>query len=202
MCEPLILASGSPRRRELLDRIGVDYRVIVADIDETPRPGEPPRAYVRRMAQAKAEAVWAREGGAGCVLAADTIVVLDGELLGKPRDAEQAAAMLRRLSGRTHEVMTAVVLRAADGEDRHALNVSRVRFGALDDAWIRAYCATGEPLDKAGSYGVQGSAAAHIEHLEGSFYSVMGLPLFETARLLEAAGWALAPRPAPGVNRN
>ncbi|MEJ8568456.1 Maf family protein [Elongatibacter sediminis] len=192
----LILASASPRRRDLLNQLGIAHRVEPADIDETPYPGEPPADYVIRMATEKAEAVRSRFDGYGGILAADTTVVLDGSMLGKPADETEAAGMLHRLSGRTHEVMSAVALLTPDGKSRSALNVSRVAFAPLDDEWIRAYCATGEPLDKAGAYGVQGRAAARIRHLEGSFHCVMGLPLYETTGLLHAAGWDLR----PGVN--
>ncbi len=193
MDDPLILASSSPRRRELLDRIGVRYRVVPADIDESRIPDEPARAYVERIAMDKAATVLDREGQAGPVLAADTIVILDGEILGKPGDASQAAGMLRRLSGNTHVVMSAVALLVPGGEPGAALSVSRVTFGQLDDGWIEAYCASGEPLDKAGSYGIQGPAAERIRRLEGSFSGVMGLPLYETGELLRAAGWILVP---------
>jgi septum formation protein len=184
----LILASGSPRRRELLDQIGVRYRVTCADIDERQYAGEAARDYVQRMAMDKAAAVLSREGPGRPILAADTIVVLDGVVLGKPCDAGHAAEILRRLSGRTHEVMSAVVLLAPGAAVRRTLNVSRVTFAPLDDDWISAYCASGEPLDKAGAYAIQGLAAQRIERLEGSFSGVMGLPLYETSELLRAAG--------------
>ena len=190
---PLILASGSPRRRALLDQLNIAFRVVAADIDESPRSGELPGDYARRIALEKAEAVHARENARQAVLAADTIVVLDGELFGKPRDERHAFEMLRQLSARTHEVISAVALLMPEGSRRSAQSVSRVRFAPLEDAWIEAYCATGEPLDKAGAYGVQGLAAARIEHLEGSFSGVMGLPLYETGELLRAAGWTLLP---------
>ena len=139
----------------------------------------------------KATTVLAREGGAVTVLAADTIVVADGIVLGKPRDRRDATDMLQRLSGRSHEVMSAVVLLARDLEPAAALSVSRVTFAPLNPEWIEAYCATGEPMDKAGAYAIQGLAALRISHLEGSFSGVMGLPLFEAGELLQAAGFAL-----------
>lgn len=189
----LILASASPRRSALLDQLGVRHRVVVAAIEESRIHGESPQAYVRRIAMDKATTVLAREGGAVTVLAADTIVVADRAVLGKPRDRHDAADMLQRLSGRSHEVMSAVVLLARDREPATALSVSRVTFAPLSPEWIEAYCATGEPMDKAGAYAVQGLAALRISHLEGSFSGVMGLPLFEAGELLHAAGFALLP---------
>ncbi len=184
----ICLASASPRRRELLSQIGVPFVVSSADIDETVRPGERPRAYVERMAREKALAV--RDAGEPLpVLAADTTVVLDGVVYGKPRDRDDAVAMLGRLSGRTHEVMTAVVL--ADSSGLWArVNVSSVRFRALTPHECAAYWDTGEPRDKAGAYAVQGLGAVFIESLHGSYSGVMGLPLFETAELLSHAGIA------------
>ncbi|RMG28344.1 MAG: septum formation inhibitor Maf [Gammaproteobacteria bacterium] len=184
----VVLASASPRRRELLHQIGVPFRQDVVAIDESPRPGEAPRAHVLRLARAKAEAVVAagRAGGLP-VLGADTVVVIDGEILGKPSDADQARAMLRRLSGRAHEVLTAVAV--SDGRRRaEAVSVSRVYFRDLTEAEITAYWATGEPADKAGAYAIQGRGAVFVRRLEGSHSGVVGLPLYETARLLEAFG--------------
>ena len=189
----LILASASPRRSALLDQLGVRHRVAVAAIEESRIRGESPQAYVQRIAMDKATTVLAREGGAVTVLAADTIVVADGIVLGKPRDRRDATDMLQRLSGRSHEVMSAVVLLARDLEPAAALSVSRVTFAPLNPEWIEAYCATGEPMDKAGAYAIQGLAALRISHLEGSFSGVMGLPLFEAGELLQAAGFALLP---------
>jgi septum formation protein len=185
------LASASPRRRELLEQIGVAYVVRPADIPETPNPDELPRAYVQRVAQAKAAAVWARIGDAETrrpVLAADTAVVVDGSILGKPRDRADAMSMLERLSGRQHEVWTAVAVQYADRIDT-CLSGSKVRFRATTLAERAAYCATQEPLDKAGAYGIQGFGAVFIEDLIGSYSAVMGLPLAETASLL--ASYAL-----------
>jgi septum formation protein len=184
---PLVcLASVSPRRRELLTQIGVPHIVVGADIDETVQVGEAPRDYVLRMARQKALAV--RERGERLpVLAADTTVVLDGLIYGKPRDREDGLAMLGRLSGRTHEVLTAVAVADSHGVALR-LSVSAVRFRGLSSEECAAYWETGEPRDKAGGYAVQGAAAVFIESLSGSYSGVMGLPLFETAELLRAAG--------------
>ena len=184
---PLVcLASVSPRRRELLARIGVPHIVVGADIDETAQIGEAPRDYVLRMARQKALTV--RERGESLpVLAADTTVVLDDVIYGKPRDREDGLAMLGRLSGRTHAVLTAVALADARGVAVQ-LSVSTVRFRDLSLQECAEYWETGEPLDKAGGYAVQGAAAVFIESLSGSYSGVMGLPLFETAGLLRAAG--------------
>lgn len=184
---PLIcLASVSPRRRELLAQIGVPHIVVGADIDETVQIGEMPRDYVLRMARQKALTV--RERGESLpVLAADTTVVLDDVIYGKPRDREDGLAMLGRLSGRTHAVLTAVALADARGVAAQ-LSVSTVRFRDLSSQECAEYWETGEPRDKAGGYAVQGAAAVFIESLSGSYSGVMGLPLFETAGLLRAAG--------------
>ena len=181
----LILASASPRRRDLLRQLGVRFEIIPADVDESVNQDEPPGAYVTRLARAKALAVWRAEGGRLPVLGSDTAVVLDGEILGKPVDRDDAVAMLQRLSGRTHEVYSGVAL--VHGADRvdERLNVSRVTFAELEAEWIAAYCAPGDPMDTAGAYGVQGRAGERIARIEGSFYGVMGLPLYETSRLLE-----------------
>ena len=181
----LHLASQSPRRRELLTQLGVDFRVVDVDVPEVWAEPESPREYVNRVARDKARAGFAALAGAADarVLGADTEVVLDDEVFGKPRDALDAAAMLRRLSGRTHSVISAVWLVDARGE-RSACCVSRVRFAELDEAAIAAYVATGESFGKAGAYAIQGRGAALVEHLDGSYSGVMGLPLFETAGLL------------------
>jgi len=245
--EFLYLASGSPRRRELLQQIGVSFRVLGTGVDETALPDEAPAAYVARLAAAKAEAGWravagvavraADTAGGGAVfaastailaadtavlagdtaagdaefkadtaagvavlaadtavlaadtavLAADTAVVIDGGIIGKPADRADGERMLLRLSGRTHEVLTAVALRSA-----HALNSrlsrSEVTFRHIGEGEARAYWETGEPADKAGGYAIQGRAAVFVAHLRGSYSGVMGLPLFETAELLEQAG--------------
>jgi septum formation protein len=182
----LCLASGSPRRRELLSQIGVPYTVRGADIDETVHSEETPRAYVARLARQKALAV--RDGGESLpVLAADTTVVLDGIVYGKPRDRDDQIDMLTRLSGRTHEVLTAVALVDRLGL-KQRLSMSTVRLRAVTSKECAAYWDTGEPRDKAGGYAIQGFGAVFVEALVGSYSGVMGLPLFETAELLREAG--------------
>ena len=186
--EFVYLASGSPRRRELLQQIGVPFRVVGAAVDEAVGSGEAPAAYVARLAAAKADLGWERNRDAiGPVLAADTSVVLDAKILGKPTDREDAEAMLRQLSGRTHEVLTAVALRTVNGL-RSRISRSEVTFRRIAAAEVRAYWETGEPCDKAGAYAIQGRAAVFIAELRGSYSGVMGLPLFETAELLSEAG--------------
>jgi len=182
----LCLASLSPRRRELLLQIGVPHVVAAPDIDEAVLPGEGAADYVVRMACSKARAAHTAERSLP-VLAADTIVVIDERICGKPANEQQGIAMLGRLSGRSHAVLTAVALVAA-GELTHRVSASEVRFRHLSRAECVAYWRTGEPRDKAGGYAVQGRGAVFIEHLSGSFSGVMGLPLFETAQLLAAAG--------------
>ncbi|BCX82541.1 septum formation protein [Methylomarinovum caldicuralii] len=184
----LILASASPRRRALLNQIGVDYEVAVADIDETGLAAKSPLTHVRRLAREKAQAVHTRLRPAVPVLGADTVVVLEGDILGKPRDRAHGLAMLRRLSGKSHQVLSAVCLALADNRVLEAVSVSRVRFRPLREREIIAYWETGEPCDKAGAYAIQGRGAIFVEHLEGSFSGVMGLPLYETAELLRQAG--------------
>jgi septum formation protein len=183
------LASASPRRRELLRQIGVPFEVLPAVIDEALRPGEHPDAYVLRMAREKALAACPEhpEPEPVIVLAADTVVVLDNRVLGKPGDVAAAERMLEVLSGRTHEVLTAVALRRGERLES-VLSASEVRIRPTTAIERRAYCQTGEPLDKAGGYAVQGLAAVFIEHLVGSYSSVMGLPLYETAKLLAHFG--------------
>jgi len=185
---PLILASSSPRRWELLKQLGMAHQVIVADIDESIRRGEGAREYVCRMAREKALEVHRREGITVAVLGADTAVVVSGRILGKPVDREDAIRMLEGLSGRTHEVWSAVALVLPGGELCERLNITRVTFSELDRAWIESYCDSGDPMDKAGAYGVQGIAAQKISHMDGSYSGVMGLPLHETAQLLQEAG--------------
>jgi septum formation protein len=187
----IYLASASPRRRELLQQIGVPFRLVGTQLDETPRQSEAPAAYVSRLAAAKADAGWLGRGAADApVLAADTAVVLDGAILGKPRDKDDAEHMLLRLSGRTHEVMTAVAVRSTAGNEVKVSH-SWVTFRTLDAAEVRAYWDTGEPCDKAGAYAIQGFAAVFIADLRGSYSGVMGLPLFETAQLLQGLGLRL-----------
>jgi len=181
----LHLASQSPRRRQLLEQLGLDFGVIEIDIPEHPLPGEAPQDYVSRVAREKAGAGLLKLGSrpGAVVLGADTEVVLEDEVFGKPADAQQAAAMLRRLSGRTHSVLSAVWLVDA-GREASALNRTEVRFAELGDDDIAAYLACGEWQGKAGAYAIQGRAAAFISHLSGSHSGVMGLPLHETATLL------------------
>jgi len=182
----LYLASQSPRRRQLLEQIGVDFRVVDVDVPEQRVLGETPRDYVSRVARDKARAgLAALEEANAAVLGADTEVVLGDEVFGKPADAQDAAAMLRRLSGRVHEVVSTVWLVNRHGEWSDT-SLSRVTMPNLDDATIAAYIATGEPFGKAGAYAIQGHGAKLIEHLDGSHSGVMGLPVFETARLLRA----------------
>ena len=185
----LILASMSPRRRALLEQIGIAYRVCAPHVDERLQSGEAPAAHVLRLARAKALAVAAREPGLP-VLAADTIVVVEGLVLGKPADRAAGVAMLQRLGGRSHEVLTAVAL-ACGGALATRLSVSEVRMRALSEAECRAYWDSGEPHDKAGGYAVQGRAAVFIESIRGSYSGIMGLPLYETAELLLGAGLPL-----------
>ena len=186
-----MLASASPRRRELLARAGVRFEVAPSHVPEHARPGEAPAQLARRLASEKAGAV-ARSLGptpARWVLGADTIVVIDGEVLGKPDDAEHALVLLRRLVGRRHRVVTGVVLVASDTlEERHAVVESSVSMRLVDDRELRAYVATGESLDKAGAYAAQGGGRRLIEKIEGSESNVIGLPLEETLALLRAAG--------------
>lgn len=185
---PLVLGSASPRRRELLKSVGIAFEVEKADLDESVREGEPADRYVLRVAREKAQAIAARRPGA-LVLAADTTVVLEGRILGKPTDAQEAEWMLEALSGRDHQVMTAVCLGGAD-QAQTVVN-TRVHFRVLTHAQIRWYVRTGEPMDKAGAYGLQGIAAAFIERVEGSVTNVIGLPLAETLELLDRAGVAM-----------
>ena len=189
------LASRSPRRRELLAQVGIPFDLLAfrtppredPESGETPLPDENPVDYVQRVARAKAVLGWKtvlwRKLPHQPVLSADTTLEFDGEIIGKPQNADDARRILHRLSGQTHRVLTAICL--VHGDDlRAALSVSEVRFARLDDAEIRAYVDSGEPMDKAGAYGIQGRAAAFVEHLSGSYSGVMGLPLHETVRLL------------------
>ncbi|MFW5815290.1 MAG: Maf family protein [Wenzhouxiangella sp.] len=185
----LILASASPRRRELLDRCGVPFTVVVSEVDERVIEGEPAPDYVLRLAHAKAAAVQ-RLHPRSFVLGADTTVVGGGQILGKPGDAGQARNMLRQLSGGCHEVMSGVALLSPDGRKSERFSVTEVEFALLPEAWIDSYVATGDCLDKAGAYGIQNEAGLWIRRLSGSYTGVVGLPLFETAELLREAGLA------------
>lgn len=182
----LVLASASPRRRELLHQLGVPHRVHPANLDEARLTGESVAACVQRLALAKAQQVHAIVADGLPVLAADTVVVRDQQMLGKPRDRDEALDMLRRLSGRSHQVLTAVAVCSTRGIEAR-LSSSTVRFRDLSAAECERYWRSGEPCDKAGAYAVQGLAAAFIAELQGSYSGVMGLPLFETAELLQRA---------------
>lgn len=203
MVEPRIyLASRSPRRRELLHQIHIGFELLLfrsglrqdAEVSEDRLAGEDAVGYVQRVARSKAETgvvrIRDRRLVPHIVLAADTTIELDGEVIGKPEDGDHAIAILQQLSGRTHRVLTAVAI--ANGQHtEHLLNSSEVRFRPLDEAEIRRYVATGEPRDKAGAYAIQGRAAMFVEEIRGSYSGIMGLPLFETAQLLKRFGYPL-----------
>jgi septum formation protein len=198
----IYLASKSPRRRELLRQVGIDFELLLLrsdgprgeDVTEEVHPGEAPLDYVARVAREKAafaaELVVKRRMAPRAVLSADTTVTIDGEILGKPANAAEAIAMLSKLSGRTHQVLTSIAVRSAEFTGQ-VTQVSEVRFGVLSPAAIAAYCATAEPYDKAGGYGIQGPAAQFIEHIAGSHSGIMGLPVYETVQLLRQAGLPL-----------
>lgn len=195
----IYLASRSPRRRELLKQIGINFELLImrsypqvrADVDETPQPGESPGDYVSRLARSKATAGWARLMERRLprlpVLGADTTVAVDGEIIGKPSTPDEAATMLRKLAGREHEVFSAVAVAFNDNVELK-LSRSVVRFAELTDALIEDYVDTGEAMDKAGAYGVQGKAATFIAQIDGSYSGIMGLPLYETSLLLRQVG--------------
>ena len=195
----IYLASRSPRRRELLHQIGVDHQVLTQrlkaergpDVNEAPRPGEQPRDYVLRMCRDKVENGWLRVVQRKLplrgVLAADTTVCIGGEILGTPADTAEAADFLARLSGREHEVLTAIAFKFGERMET-GLSATAVRFRVLEPAEIRRYVASGEPRDKAGAYGIQGRAGAFVTEIRGSYSGVMGLPLYETAQLLRRFG--------------
>jgi septum formation protein len=182
----VILASQSPRRRELLALVGIQHTVRPADVDETYGPGEEPRAHAERLAREKT-AVVAREDPDAVVIGSDTIVVVDGDVLGKPRDEAHAAEMLTRLSGRSHVVMTAIAVQWR-GVELSAVEEVMVTFHPLSVADIRAYIATREPMDKAGAYGIQGYGATIVERVDGDYFAVMGLPLQRLVRLMGKLG--------------
>ena len=195
----IYLASRSPRRRELLHQVGIDFETVLfrgggrsdPEIDETPYPGEDPVAYVERVARAKAvygsRLLAERHMILRPVLAADTTLAVDGEIIGKPLDAVDATAILRRLSGRSHQVLTGVAV-AYLGRMEYVLSTSEVRFRPLSDDEIRQYVLSGEPMDKAGAYGIQGKAALFVEYMAGSYTGIMGLPVCETGELLKKFG--------------
>jgi septum formation protein len=183
---PVLLASQSPRRRELLTLFGVAHEVRPADIDERYLAGEEPAAHAERLAREKA-AVIARQAPESLVIGSDTIVVVDGDVLGKPRDEEEAERMLARLAGRSHVVLTAVAV-SWRGETRSAVEEVGVTFHPLGVEEIRAYIRTGEPMDKAGAYGIQGYGATIVQRVDGDYFAVMGLPLQRLVRLLAGLG--------------
>ena len=183
----ITLASASPRRAELLEQIGVNFDVLPVDIDESLRSDETDECYVQRLAMEKAQTGFNRQGTEQPVLGSDTIVVLKHQILGKPKNKDDGIAMLSALSGQQHQVMTAVAMVNAEHK-ACLLNTSWVSFRSLSEAEIQAYWDTGEPVDKAGGYGIQGLAAQFIQRLDGSYSGVMGLPLFETTQLLEKFG--------------
>ena len=189
LAAPLVLGSGSPRRRELLAGVGIPFTVQVSDVDETPGPDEAPNVYVTRMARDKATAVAALLDAGTFVLGADTTVVVDGDVLGKPASDAEGRAMILRLAARAHEVTTAVCLAGGGSEVLETIAVTtRVRFRAVDPDEADRYVATGEGRDKAGGYGVQGLAAGFVEAIEGSYANVVGLPVVETLALLQRHG--------------
>jgi septum formation protein len=183
----LILASQSPRRAELLTRLGLRFEIVPAEIDETYIDHEMPADHAERLARGKAIAISRRFPDA-LVLGSDTIVIVDADVLGKPADAADAVRMLRRLAGREHEVITGVAV-ATDGTVHSAIERVAVRFRGLDPEEIDRYVATGEPLDKAGAYGIQGIGSALVESIQGDYFAVMGLPIVRTLDLLRRAGW-------------
>ena len=187
MTPPLVLASGSPRRAELLARIGYAFEVVVPDVDETQHPGEPVEEYVSRLAGAKAGQVWADRPGV-VVIAADTVVVLDGTALGKPTDTVDALRMLRSMSGREHLVLTAVHVVGPDHAAHSFTAQATVRMTASDPETLAGYVSTGEPMDKAGAYGLQGVGAALVTGIDGDPTTVIGLPLGATVAALRALG--------------
>src|SRR5215831_827086 len=186
----LILASVSRRRAEILRSAGLTFSVLSSAVDETPIPGESARELVQRLALAKAELAAARALGPAIVIAADTTVVLDGAILGKPRTTDDARQMLEKLSGRTHSVITGVALiRLPDVERREFTDITQVHFVALSDEVIVKYLASGEPFDKAGAYAIQGIAGRYIPRIDGCYFNVVGLPLARLCRELSALGW-------------
>jgi septum formation protein len=185
---PILLASGSPRRSELLSQAGIDFRVVVTDVDETRQGGESPESFVKRLAAEKALAGLHMSQTEMPVLGADTVVLLDDRILGKPASRQDAADMLRMMSNRGHQVLTAVALANAHEHVEVVLNSTRVVFDELPESFISWYTGTNEPMDKAGAYAIQGSAGQFISRVEGSYSGVMGLPLYETSKLLRVAG--------------
>lgn len=194
----LILASRSPRRAALLEQVGIPFKAVSSEVDETIDPGEGPADYVRRLALAKAHAV-RNEYPSAPILGSDTAVVLDRRILGKPADRDAAVETLLALAGRTHEVLTGVALIAPHDRDRFSLSISQVTFVEVTAEQAAAYWQTGEPADKAGSYAVQGLGAAFVRRIEGSYSGIMGLPIFETLALLREVGIHCPIEPGKGV---
>ena len=188
MNPPLILASQSPRREQLMRMLGLTFDVIPADVDETYRKGETGKAHCERLAREKAMVVAALRPEA-VVIGSDTVVVLDRKVLGKPRDHAEAIAMLLMLQGRHHRVDTGIAVASPDGTLLSAVESVRVKFRTFDREAAEAYVATGEPMDKAGAYGIQGFGSAIVERIEGDYFAVMGLPVGRMLELLRAAGW-------------
>jgi septum formation protein len=187
----LILASASVRRAEILHDAGLSFTVLSSAVDETPMAGESPAELVQRLADAKAELVAARAVGPAIVIAADTEVVLNGQVLGKPRTSEDARQMLGKLSGRTHSVLTGVTLvRLPDVERRGFVETTRVQFAQIPEEEITRYLATGEPFDKAGSYAIQGRAGRYVPRIEGCYFNIVGLPLARLCQELGELGWS------------
>lgn len=186
----LILASASPRRAEILHSAGLPFSVLSSAVDETPVPTESPQDLVRRLALAKAELVAARALGPAIVIAADTVVVLEGAILGKPRTSEDARQMLEKLSGRTHSVMTGVTLiRLPDVERREFIETTQVHFASISNEEIVKYLSSGEPFDKAGAYAIQGLGGRFIPRIDGCYFNVVGLPLSRLCKELAELGW-------------
>jgi len=186
----LILASSSPRRAEILANAGLPFSVLSSAVDESPYPGETPAALVQRLANAKADLVTARAVGPAIILAADTVVVLDDKILGKPSSIEDARHMLQQLGGRTHSVLTGVALvRLPDGERRQFIESTLVHFRPITEEELSSYLATEEPYDKAGAYAIQGQAGRYIPRIEGCYFNVVGLPLSRVLTELKTLGW-------------
>lgn len=183
----IILASKSPRRQELLRLLGVEYKTLTEDVDETMDPQQSPLDEVRRVSACKAQAVADRVCADDIVISADTVVVLDGQVMGKPKSEKEAVQMLSALSGRTHRVMTGLTVRQASRETSVTVT-TEITFRALSEREIRAYVASGEPMDKAGAYGIQGGASVFVSHIAGDYFNVMGLPVCTLTQLLRSYG--------------
>ena len=187
----LILASASPRRAEILRNAGIPFAVLSSAVDETPFPGESPQDHVQRLADAKAELVAARAVGPAIVIAADTVVTLEGRIIGKPSSTDDARQVLERLSGRTHSVITGVTLiRLPDAERINFVETTQVQFATISSDEITRYLATEEPYDKAGAYAIQGRAGRYIPRIEGDYFNVVGLPLARVTQALADLGWS------------